>query len=74
MGFFRQEYWSALPFPPPGDLPDPDIEPTPPVSYFAGGFFAIEASLLIIREMQIKTTSHRSEGPSSKILQTINSG
>ena len=27
MGFFRQEYWSGLPFPPPGDLPDPGIEP-----------------------------------------------
>ena len=26
MGFSRQEYWSALPFPPPGDLPDPGIE------------------------------------------------
>ena len=23
-GFFRQEYWSGLPFPAPGDLPDPD--------------------------------------------------
>ena len=32
MGFFRQEYWSGLPFPPPGDLPDPGIEPTSPVS------------------------------------------
>ena len=27
MGFFRQEYWSGLPFPSPGDLPDPGIEP-----------------------------------------------
>ena len=26
MGFFRQEYWSGLPFPPPGDLPNPGIE------------------------------------------------
>ena len=26
MGFSRQEYWSELPFPPPGDLPDPGIE------------------------------------------------
>ena len=26
--FSRQEYWSGLPFPPPGDLPDPGIEPT----------------------------------------------
>ena len=27
MGFSRQEYWSELPFPPPVDLPDPEIEP-----------------------------------------------
>ena len=27
MGFFRQEYWSGLPCPPPGHLPDPGIEP-----------------------------------------------
>ena len=27
MGFSRQEYWSGLPFPPPGNLPDPGIEP-----------------------------------------------
>ena len=30
MGFFRQEYWSGLPFPFPGDLPDPGIEPGSP--------------------------------------------
>ena len=28
MEFFRQEYWNGLPFAPPGDLPDPGIEPT----------------------------------------------
>ena len=27
-GFSKQEYWSGLPFPSPGDLPDPGIEPT----------------------------------------------
>ena len=32
MGFSRKEYWSGLPFPPPGDLPDPGIEPTSPAS------------------------------------------
>ena len=32
MGFFRQEYWSGLPFPSPADLPHPGIEPTSPVS------------------------------------------
>ena len=30
MGFSRQEYWSGLPFPPPGDLPKPRIEPESP--------------------------------------------
>ena len=30
MGFPRQEYWSGMPFPSPGDLPNPGIEPTYP--------------------------------------------
>ena len=30
MGFSRPEYWSGLPFPSPGDLPDPGIEPRSP--------------------------------------------
>ena len=30
MGFSRQEYWSGLPFPSPGDLPNPGIEPASP--------------------------------------------
>ena len=30
MGFSRQEYWSGLPIPSPGDLPDPGIEPESP--------------------------------------------
>ena len=30
MGFSRQEYWSWLPFPSPGDLPNPGIEPRSP--------------------------------------------
>ena len=37
MGFSRQEYWSGLPFPSPGDLPNPGIEP---------GFPALEADAL----------------------------
>ena len=31
MGFSRQDYWSGLPFPSPGDLPNPGIEPRSPV-------------------------------------------
>ena len=40
MGFSRQEYWSGLPFPSPGDLPDPGIKLTSPA--LAGGFFIVE--------------------------------
>ena len=32
MEFSRQEYWNGLPFPPPGDLPDPRFKPTSPAS------------------------------------------
>ena len=40
MGFSRQEYWSGLPFPPPGELPDPGIELASLMSpALAGGFF-----------------------------------
>jgi len=39
MEFSRQEYWSGLPVPMPGDLPDPGIEPTSLASpSLAGGF------------------------------------
>ena len=39
-GILQSDYWSGLPCPPPGDLPDPEIEPTSPVSpALAGGFF-----------------------------------
>ena len=40
MGFCRQEYWSELPFPPPGDLPDPGFEPESPA--LASRFFTTE--------------------------------
>ena len=45
MEFSRQEYWSGLPCPPPGDLPDPGIEPACLMSPgFAGGFFTTSAT------------------------------
>ena len=40
MEFSRQEYWSVLPFPSPGDLPDPEIKPVSPS--LACGFFTAE--------------------------------
>ena len=45
MGFSRQEYWSGLPFPPPGDLPNPGIEPESLVSAaLAHRFFTTTAT------------------------------
>ena len=41
MGFSRQEYWSGLPFPPPGDLSHPETEPVSPP--LAGRFFTTRA-------------------------------
>ena len=45
MGFSRQEYWSGLPCPPPGDLPDSGIEPESLMSpALAGRFFTTSAT------------------------------
>ena len=45
MGFSRQEYWSGLPCPPPGDLPDPGIEPISLISpVLVGGLFTTTAT------------------------------
>ena len=45
MGFARQEYWSGLPCPPPGDLPDPGIKPKSLTSpAMAGRFFSTSAT------------------------------
>ena len=64
MGFSRQEYWSGLPCPPPGDLPDPGIEPASLTSpALAGGFFTTSATwaapdseaIAVIQENTVKT-------------------
>ena len=45
MGFSRQEYWSGLPFPPAGDLPNPGTEPISLASpALAGGFLTTSAT------------------------------
>ena len=60
-GFSRQENWSGLPFPPPGDLPDPGIEPAslmPPA--LAGRFFTTSATFqhLLILHLTALQISH----------------
>ena len=43
MGFSKKDYWSGLPFPPPGDLPHSGIKPGSPASLaVAGRFFTTE--------------------------------
>ena len=45
MGFSRQEYWSGLPFPTAGDLPNPEVEPASLMSpALAGRFFTTGAT------------------------------
>ena len=59
MEFFRQEYWSGLPFPSPGDRPNPGIEPRfdPPI-YTGGRFFTIWAT----REAQSQLSLNEATG------------
>ena len=73
MEFSRQKYWSGLPCPPPGDLPDPGIEPGPLVSpAVAGRFFTTAATreapraarvILEAQESSVPPQPHPSRGP-----------
>ena len=53
MGFPRKEYWSELPFPSPGDLPDPGIEPGSP---------ALEADALTSEPPRKPTEDSKNKG------------
>ena len=56
----RQEYWSGLPCPPPGDLPDAGVEPVSLVSpALAGGFLSTSATWEVLNETNIKITEIR---------------
>ena len=56
MGLFRQEHWNGLPFPPPGDLPNPGIEPVFPVSP------ALQVDSLPRSQINRRVSSNRSQG------------
>ena len=55
MGFSMQEYWNGLPFPPPGDLPNPGIEPTYPVSS------SLQADILLLTHLGSPQSLQREE-------------
>ena len=66
MEFSRREYWSGLPFPSPGDLPNVGIEPLPLISpVLAGGFFTLAppGEVLFKREAGERHPVRRKWGP-----------
>ena len=72
MGFPGQEYWSGLPFPSPGDLPDPGIKPMS--SALAGGFFTVEPSTHTQSSMGTPQSKIFLAGPVIVLLRTGESG
>ena len=71
MGFSRQEYWSGLPFLPPGDLPNPGTEPKSLMSsVLAGRFFTTSATwkalhYLITKPKYNQELAHVSDRPAA---------
>ena len=71
IGVSRQEYWSGLPFPTPGDLPNPGIEPASLVSpALAGGFFTTATTGKPQSIMQRKCNSSKTgvAAPGSRVF------
>ena len=62
MGFSRQEYWSGLPFPSPGDLPDPRIKPESP------SLQAESLPLSHLGSLKIISTNSKIEKASSAVI------
>ena len=75
MGFSRQEYWSGLPFPPPGDLPRPGIEPASNVSHALACILCHcatwEASTNVLRFHQLVYPDAKKAGKVTSGLQRV---
>ena len=74
MGFLRQEYWSGLPFPSPGDLSDRGMEPVPPawqadslsLSHLGGHLSLLQAVFTLKQDRgRVKRPPHRAAGDPS---------
>ena len=53
MGFSTQEYWTGLPCPPPGDLPNPEIEPMSLISLALAGKFFTTSTIIIYQHTNV---------------------
>ena len=68
-----QEYWSGLPFPPPGNLPDPGIQPTSLKSpALAGGFFTSRATWEAFHTLTIHILINQTEKESGPEISSKN--
>ena len=78
MEFPRQEYWSGLPFPSPGDLPDPRIK-LPNTMYLGWGFFIKKINKLIYQQQWAQNSMFNEKLGTSVVVQwlrlhTLNAG
>ena len=62
VGFLRQEYWSDLPFPTPGDLLDPGIETASQPPALAGRFFTTGTTWAIVKNSSVNARGTRDTG------------
>ena len=69
MGFPSQEYWSGLPFPSPGNLLDPGIEPTSPA--VAGRFLTTQPSWKCIHAVDMNASVSIKHQPSDDKVRLI---
>ena len=72
MGFLWQKYWNGLPFPSPGDLPDPEVEPTSCASAMADGFFTNCATWEAVPFQVLPFQIEDIFPPTTPILQALN--
>ena len=72
MGCPRQEYWDGLPFPPPGDLPNPGIEPESP-ALAGGSFTTVLLGKIRAQASGFKMTCHREDIPFTDLIHIFHS-
>ena len=70
MGFSRQEYWSGLPCPPPGDLPDSGIESTSFTSPALAGWFFTTSAIWETQKKDTKAKGYEQRGLAHQRSQT----
>ena len=73
MGFSRQKYWGGLPFPSPGDLPDPEIEPSCPTLQAGSLPFKLsrEAQFIYPRSSELNSNLREGDSPGGPLVKNL---